>query len=162
MTQTSQKLNLLLKQQEEVIKLTFEGLKVLQNKLNRAQERIDKKIYENVQKEADYIEMRSRSSAPVATGELRRSQYREERLKNRNLIVKIGFKAEYAPFQEFGTGKQFRLNAEYGEFSDLALKFKRGTPRLAVRPRRYFLHHYIVARRKLNRTTSTLMKNILK
>jgi HK97 gp10 family phage protein len=149
-----------------VIKLTFEGLKVLQNKLNRAQERIDKKIYENVQKEADYIEMRSRSSAPVATGELRRSQYREERLKNRNLIVKIGFKAEYAPFQEFGTGVppkgHFRLNAEYTEFADLALLFKRGNPRMPVRPRRYFLHHYIVARRKLNRTTSTLMKNILK
>jgi HK97 gp10 family phage protein len=145
-----------------VIKLTFVGLKVLQNKINRAQTKIDSKIYDNVQKEADYIEMRSRSSAPVDTGELRRSQYREERLKNRHLIVKIGFKAEYAPFQEFGTGKQFRLNAEYGEFSDLALKFKRGTPRLSVRPRRYFLHHYIVARRKLNRTTSTLMKNLLK
>lgn len=146
-----------------MIKLTFAGLKVFQNKLNRAQERIDKKIYENVQKEADYIENKSRSNAPVDTGELRRSQYREERLKNKNLIIKIGFRAHYAPFQEFGTGKKFRLNAEYSEFANLALKFKRdGVARPPVRPRRYFLHHYIVSRRKLNRTTSTLMKNILK
>ena len=151
-----------------MIKLTFKGLKVFQNKLNRAQERIDKKIYENVQKEADYIENKSRSNAPVDTGELRRSQYREERLKDRKLIIKIGFKAYYAPFHEFGTGNpkdggHFRLNAEYSEFAKFAFKFKgNGKPKPPVRPRRYFLHHYIVSRRKLNRTTSTLMKNILK
>lgn len=148
-----------------MIKLTFKGLKVLQNKLNRAQRKIDKKIYDNVQKEADYIENKSLSKSPVDTGELRRSQFREERLKDRNLIIKIGFRAHYAPFQEFGTLKKFRLNAEYKEFSDFALKFKVYGPtrnHRGVRPRRYFLHYYIISRRKLNRTTGTLMKNILK
>lgn len=123
-------------------------------------------MYEDVQKEADFIEIRSRSSAPYDTGALARSQFREERLKNANLIIKIGFRAEYAPFQEFGTGTppkgKFRLTKEYSEFASLALNFKRGEPKKPTRPRRYFLHHYIIARRRLNRKTGTMMKNILK
>ena len=157
-----QKQNLPLKQQREVIKLTFAGLKVLQNKIERAKDRLGNQINENVLKEADYIEMRSRSSAPVDTGELKNSQYRNNLGTKRSPNIKIGFSAGHSPFQEFGTGKKFRLTAEYNEFADLALGFKRGNPRMAVRPRRYFLHHYIIARRSLNRKTSTLMKNLLK
>jgi len=145
-----------------VLKLTFAGLKVLQNKVERAKNRLDKQIGENVLKEADYIEMRSRSSAPVDTGELKNSQYRSNLGSKRSPNIKIGFGAGHSPYQEFGTGNQFRLNAEYSEFSDFALKFRRGNPRMSVRPRRYFLHHYIIARRSLNRKTSTLMKNLLK
>lgn len=146
-----------------MIKLTFAGLKVLQNRIERAKDRLENQISENVLKEADYIEMRSRSDAPVDTGELKQSQYRYNEGSKRKPIVKIGFRAKHSPYQEFGTGKSFRLNAEYTEFADLAIKFKRsGTARPPVRPRRYFLHHYIVARRSLNRKTSTLMKNILK
>jgi hypothetical protein len=161
------KLNLHLKLQEEVIKLTFAGLKVLQNKIDRAKDRLDKQIGENVLKEADYIEVRSRSSAPVDTGELKGSQYRYNEGSKRSPNIKIGFRAGHSPYQEFGTGDpnqggHFRLNAEYNEFADLALLFKRGKPKMPVRPRRYFLHHYIVARRSLNRKTSTLMKNLLK
>lgn len=145
-----------------MIKITFDSLKVLQNKINRAKNKIDSKVYSDLQQEADYIEAMSKSNAPYDTGELSRSQFREERLKNGKSIIKIGFTAEYAPFQEFGTGKKFRLNAEYSEFLDFALKFKRGTPILSVKPRRYFLHYYIISRRKLNRKTSTMMKNIFK
>ena len=145
-----------------MIKLTFAGLKVLQNKIERAKDRLENQISENVQKEADYIEVHSRSDAPMDTGYLKGSQFRNNEGSKRKPLIKIGFKAGYAPYQEFGTGKQFRLNAEYSEFSDFALKFKRGTPRLSVKPRRYFLHHYIIARRSLNRKTSTMMKNILK
>lgn len=146
-----------------MIKLTFAGLKVLQNKIERAKDRLDKQVSQNVLKEADYIEMRSRSDAPIDTGELKQSQYRYNEGTTKSPIVKIGFRANHAPFQEFGTGKSFRLNAEYTEFADLAIKFKRnGVARPPVRPRRYFLHHYIIARRSLNRKTSTIMKNILK
>jgi len=146
-----------------MIKMTFAGLKVLQNRIERAKDRLENQISKNVLKEADYIEMRSRSDAPVDTGELKQSQFRYNEGTKKSPIVKIGFRAEHSPFQEFGTGKKFRLNAEYSEFADLALKFKRnGVARPAVRPRRYFLHHYVVARRSLNRKTSTLMKNILR
>lgn len=146
-----------------MIKMTFVGLKVLQNKIERAKDRLENQVSQNLLKEADYIEMRSRSDAPVDTGELKQSQYRYNEGSKRKPIIKIGFRAEHSPFQEFGTGKGFRLNAEYTEFADLAIKFKRnGVARPPVRPRRYFLHHYIVARRSLNRKTSTIIKNILK
>jgi hypothetical protein len=145
-----------------VIKLTFKGLKVLQNKIERAKSRLEIQVSENLQKEADYIEIRSRSNAPLDTGYLKSSQYRNNEGSRLNKKIKIGFRAGYSPYQEFGTGSRFRLNAEYSEFSDFALQFKRGKPRISVRPRRYFLHHYIVARRSLNRKTSTLMKNLLK
>lgn len=145
-----------------MLKLNFVGLKVLQNKIERAKDRLDKQISENVLKEADYIEMRSRSNAPVDTGELKGSQYRSNLGSKRSPNIKIGFSAGHSPFQEFGTGKKFSLNSEYSEFADFALNFKRGNPIMSVKPRRYFLHHYIIARRSLNRKTSTLMKNLLK
>jgi hypothetical protein len=146
-----------------VLKLKVSGLKVLQNKVNRAIDRVTNQIAEDVVKQADYIEMRSRSSAPVATGVLKGSQFRKTESNKPKITIKIGFRAKYAPYQEFGTGSRFILNSEYSEFADLASKFKTGRkPRLAVKPRRYFLHHYVVSRRALSRSTSTLMKNLFK
>ena len=146
-----------------MLKLKVSGLKVLQNKVNRAIDRVTNQIAEDVVKQADYIEMRSRSSAPVATGVLKGSQFRKTESNKPKITIKIGFRAKYAPYQEFGTGSRFILNSEYSEFADLASKFKTGRkPRLAVKPRRYFLHHYVVSRRALSRSTSTLMKNLFK
>lgn len=146
-----------------MLKLKVTGLKVLQNKVDRAIDRVTNQIAQDVVKQADYIEMRSRSSAPVATGVLKGSQFRKTESDKPKITIKIGFRAKYAPYQEFGTGDKFRLNGEYSEFADLASKFKTGRkPRLAVRPRRYFLHHYVVSRRALSRSTSTLMKNLFK
>lgn len=150
-----------------MLKLQITGLKVLQNKVDRAIDRVSNEIADNVVKQADYIEMRSRSSVPVATGVLKASQYRKTESNKPKITIKIGFRAKYAPYQEFGTGKpptgKFRLNAEYTEFAELAAKFKTGRkPRLAVQPRRYFLHHYIVSRRALSRSTTTLMKNLFR
>lgn len=148
------------------IKVT--GLKVIQNRIDRASEKIRNDINDNVVEAANFIEMRSRSGAPVDTGALKASQYRDTIQTKPNTKIKIGFRAFYAPYQEFGTGKpneggHFRLNAEYIEFADLAEKFNtRRKPRLAVKPRRYFLHHYIIARRTLNRKTSTIIKNLFK
>lgn len=146
-----------------MLKLQITGLKVLQNKVDRAIDRVSNEIADNVVKQADYIEMRSRSSVPVATGVLKGTQYRKTESNKPKITIKIGFRAKYAPYQEFGTGTKFRLNAEYSEFAELAAKFKTGRkPRLEVRPRRYFLHHYIVSRRALSRSTSTLMKNLFR
>jgi hypothetical protein len=146
-----------------VLKLKVTGLKVLQNKVDRAIDRVSNQIAEDVVKQADYIEMRSRSSAPVATGVLKGSQFRKTESSKPKITIKIGFRAKYAPYQEFGTGERFRLNGEYSEFADLASKFKTGRkPRFAVKPRRYFLHHYVISRRALSRSTSTLMKNLFR
>ena len=146
-----------------MLKLKVTGLKVLQNKVDRAIDRVTNQIAQDVVKQADYIEMRSKSSAPIATGVLKSSQFRKTESDKPKITIKIGFRAKYAPYQEFGTGDKFRLNGEYSEFADLASKFKTGRkPRLAVKPRRYFLHHYVISRRALSRSTSTLMKNLFK
>lgn len=146
-----------------MLKLKVSGLKALQNRVDRAIERVTNQIADDVIKQADYIEMRSRSSAPIATGFLKSSQFRNTESDKPKITIKIGFRAKYAPYQEFGTGSKFRLSSEYSEFADLASKFKTGRkPRLAVGPRRYFLHHYVISRRALSRSTSTLMKNLFK
>ena len=150
-----------------MLNIKVKGLKVIQNRVDRASKKIQDNINDNVVEAANYIEMRSRSSAPVDTGVLKASQYRDTIQTKPNTKIKIGFRAFYAPYQEFGTGNppqgKFRLNAEYLEFADLAEKFNtRRKPRLAVKPRRYFLHHYIVARRALNRKTGTIIKNLFK
>lgn len=148
-----------------MIKFRFPKLKVLQNKIRRAEDRLDNDVYSNVRKEADYIETNSKIKAPYDTGELSNSQYRKESLTKKDIKIKIGFGAEHAPFQEFGTLKRFSLNTEYSEFSEFAMNFKVYGPtmnRKGNRPRRYFLHYYVIARRNLSRKTKTFIKNILK
>ena len=149
-----------------MLKIKITGLKVIQNRVDRASKKIQDNINDNVTEAANYIEMRSRSSAPVGdTGILKGSQYRKNVSEKPNLKIKIGFDAKYAPFQEFGTLRRFSLNVEYSEFAEFALKFKVYGPTLNRRgnkPKRYFLHHYIVARRALNRKTGTIIKNLFK
>lgn len=143
------------------IKIT--GLKVIQNRIDRASEKITNDINDNVVEAANYIEMRSRSSAPVDTGVLKSSQYRHTITQKPNLRIQVGFSAKYAPYQEFGTGKEFRLNSEYSEFVSFADNWNTNRPPIiAVKPKRYFLHHYIVARRALTRKTGTIIKNLFK
>lgn len=146
-----------------MIKLTFKGLKVLQNKIERSKIRLESVLYNSVENEANYIQLMSSLNAPYKTGELRGSQYKrlEDRANNKR-VYKIGFKKTYAVYQEFGTGKKFRLNKEYSEFADLALPFKRGTPIISVSPQRYFLHYYVLSRRRLNREASKNVKRLFK
>lgn len=146
------------------IKIT--GLKVIQNRIDRASKKIQDDISDNVIEAANFIEMRSRSSAPVAKfkgGRLKASQYRNIITRKPNLRIQVGFSAKYAPYQEFGTGTKFVLTSEYSEFKSFAEIWATGRePIIEVEPRRYFLHHYIVARRKLTRKTGTIIKNLFK
>lgn len=143
------------------IKVT--GLKVIQNRVNRASKKIQDDINDNVVEAANYIEMRSRSSAPVDTSFLKNSQYRNTITRKPNLRIQVGFSAKYAPYQEFGTGTKFVLNSEYLEFATFADNWNtHRIPAIEVSPRRFFLHHYIVARRALTRKTSTIIKNLFK
>lgn len=158
-----------------MLKLQITGLKVLQNKVDRASANISTKLNDEVYEQANLIQMRSLSSAPINQGiikswskendfvKIRNSQYKKIITPAPNLNIEIGFRAKHAPFQEFGTGTKFSLNSEYSEFVQFADKFwTKRKPALPVAPRRYFLHHYIIARRKLSRSTSTLMKNLFK
>ncbi len=143
------------------IKVT--GLKVIQNRVDRASKKIQDDINDNVTEAANYIEMRSRSNAPVDTSRLKNSQYRNIITRKPNLRIQVGFSAKYAPYQEFGTGTEFVLNSEYAEFASFADNFNTNRPPIIeVKPRRYFLHHYIVARRSLQRKTSTIIKNLFR
>jgi hypothetical protein len=151
-----------------VLNIKVTGLKVIQNRVEKAEKKIQDNISSNVLEAANFIEMRALGSVPVAKvngGTLKRSYRRKEISPKPNLKIRIGFTAPYAPFQEFGSLKRFSLNSEYSEFADFALKFKVYGPtvnRMGNRPRRYFLHHYIIARRALSRKTSTIMKNLFK
>lgn len=143
--------------------MTFSGLKVLQNKVERAKGRLGKDIIGYLDQEATYIQSRSVSNAPVDTGYLKSSQYKIVSVTRSNKVYKIGFGAKYSPYQEFGTGNKYTKNAEYREFDSFASQFKTGkNPNRAVRPRRYFLHYYIISRRSLSRKISTLIKNLFK
>ena len=155
------------------IKVT--GLKVIQNKIDRASKDISTKISDEVFEQANLIQMRSLSSAPINQGlikswskendfvKIKNSQYKKIITPAPNLKIEIGFRAKHAPFQEFGTGTKFALNGEYSEFVEFANNFNtRRKAAISVAPRRYFLHHYIIARRALSRKTSTIMKNLFK
>jgi hypothetical protein len=158
-----------------VLNIKVTGLKVIQNKIDRASRDISTKLSNEVWEQANLIQMRSLSSAPINQGiikswskenefvKIKNSQYKKIITPAPNLKIEIGFRAKHAPFQEFGTGDKFSLNAEYSEFVQFADNFyTRRKPALSVAPRRFFLHHYIVARRALSRKTSTLMKNLFK
>jgi hypothetical protein len=159
-----------------VLNIKVTGLKVIQNKIDRASKDISTKISDEVFHQAGLIQMRSLSSAPINQGiikswskendfvKIRNSQYKKILTPAPNLKIEIGFRAKHAPFQEFGTGTKFALNGEYSEFAEFANKnfYTRRKPALSVAPRRYFLHHYIIARRALSRKTSTIMKNLFK
>lgn len=139
------------------------GLKVIQNRVNRASQKIQNDINDNVIQAANYIEINSYAKAPEDTGYLKSKQYRHIITKKPNLRIQIGFSPKYAVYQEFGTGTKFRLTAEYSEFKSFAeIWATYRKPTRMVKPKRYFLHYYIVARRKLNRQTGTIIKNLFK
>lgn len=156
-----------------MIKIRFTGIKVLTNKLERASKRLND-IHSNVKEEAEYIKNNAKAKAPVAKyngGTLKDSAYINDITVGNSIGYKVGFDATnkrgrlYGPYQEFGTLNEFKLNSEYKEFDNFALNYKIYGPlqnRNGVKPRRYFLHYYIIARKRLSRKTKTIVKNIMK
>jgi len=146
-----------------VIKFQFDGLNLMVNRINRAKDRLQNELEDNIIKEADFIEKTSHRDAPTDTRWLVGSQYRKTQTFTNFYSEQIGFTAKYAPYQEFGTGNKVNLNGEYNEFVDFAWKFKTyGLRKGGNRPKKYFLHNYIIARKRLARKTTTMLKNILK
>jgi hypothetical protein len=145
-----------------VIKLSFKGIGVLKNRIDKANTQLESILYNVLENEANYIEIMSKLNAPHKTGALRGSQYKTpERSKNKR-AYKIGFRKLYGVYQEFGTGNKFKLNSEYQEFGGYASQFKIGTPRLPVRANRYFLHYFVVSRKRLSRETNKIFKRLLR
>lgn len=146
-----------------MIKIKFAGLNVMINRLDRSMNRLQNDLQNNIIKEADFIEQTSHRDAPKDTRWLVSSQYRRQETATNFYSEQIGFTAKYAPYQEFGTGNKVNLNGEYSEFQDFAYKFKTNSTRKGGnRPKKYFLHNYIIARKRLARKTSTMLKNIMK
>ena len=145
-----------------MINFSFKGINVLQNRIEKANSSLESILYNVLENEANYIETMSKLNAPHKTGALRGSQYKKLERGSNWRSHKIGFYKNYGAYQEFGTGKLFRLNSEYQEFGGFASQFKKGTPRLPVRANRYFLHYFVVSRKRLSRETSKIFKRLLR
>ena len=145
-----------------MINFSFKGINVLQNRIDKANISLESILYNVLDNEANYIETMSKLNAPHKTGALRNSQYKKTEKGFNSRSHKIGFRKLYGVYQEFGTGKLFKLNSEYQEFGGFASQFKKGTPRLPVRANRYFLHYFIVSRKRLSRESSKIFKKLLR
>ena len=176
MIQTLQKQNLLLKQQEEVIKFKFLGAKVIDNRINRTLKKLENDIRDVIIEESDKIKSVAKSNVPVAKvngGTLRDSFFAPPAVINKGKIrVEMGFTAHYAAYQDMGTGRGGRGSngrkfdsqklKGYEEYTEQFLgKTNPGNPSPPVRPRRFLLYPYILATRKIDRKTKTIVKHLM-
>lgn len=145
-----------------MIKVKFTGLKVLINRFERAQNRA-KGITDMVMEEAQALSSSSKSLAPVKTGKLRNSHYfKKEEGKNR-VIATIGFKAFYAPYQDFGTGRKFKLTSTLSPYQNYIAGFKGANQdHKGLRARKFLFHHYVITTKRITRKARTRFKNIMK
>jgi hypothetical protein len=144
-----------------MIKMKMIGLQVLENRLKRAIKRANE-IPEMVLQEAQTVSDNSRSLAPVKTGKLSGSHYFNKQITNSKLTATIGFKARYAPFQDFGTGKKFKLTSVLAPYSDYISGFKGANQsHKGIRARKFLFHHYVIATRRIARKTGTKVKNLM-
>lgn len=145
-----------------MIKVKFTGLKVLINRFERAQNRA-KGITDMVMEEAQALSSSSKSLAPVKTGKLRNSHYfKKEEGKNR-VTATIGFKAFYAPYQDFGTGRKFKLTSTLSPYQNYIAGFKGANQdHKGLRARKFLFHHYVITTKRITRKARTRFKNIMK
>lgn len=155
-----------------MIKMKMPGLKVFENRLNRAIKRAYE-IPEMVQDEAKKVSAYSKANAPVGkTGNLSRSHNFNEYggIKNGVYNSYIEFTARsrnkqnllYGPFQDFGTGKKFKLTSTLSPYASYIAGFKESEGSRGVRARKFLFHHYVIATKRLARKTGTKVKNLMK
>jgi len=145
-----------------MIKVKFQGLKVLINRFERAANRA-KDINSMVMEEAQALSSSAKSLAPVKTGKLRNSHYfKKEEGKNR-VTATIGFKANYAPYQDFGTGRRFKLTSTLSPYQNYIAGFKGASQdHKGLRARKFLFHHYVITTKRITRKARTRFKNIMK
>jgi hypothetical protein len=156
-----------------MIKIKLPGLKVFQNRLDRAVKRANE-IPTMVQDEAKKVSAYSKSNAPVGkTGLLSRSHDFQENggIKNGKYESFIEFSARsrnkqnllYAPFQDFGTGKRFKLTSTLTPYVRYISGWKEsdGSSK-GIRPKKFLFHQYVLASNKIKRKTGTKVKNLMK
>lgn len=145
-----------------MIKMKMIGLKVLENRLNRAIQRANE-IPIMVLQEAESVSNNAKSLAPVKTGKLRASHYFNKEISNKQLKATIGFKANYAPYQDFGTGNKFELTSVLSPYVNYIAGFKGANQNhKGIRARKFLFHHYVIATRRISRKTATKVKNLMK
>jgi hypothetical protein len=160
-----------------VIKFKFIGAKVINNRINRTIKELEDNFLDMVLQETDNIKNIAKSNVPVAKvngGTLRNSFYAlPPEIFRGKLRVEIGFNAHYAAYQDMGTGtggkgsngKKFDSQKLKG-YEEYTERFigekhpKRPTPPVA--PRRFLLYPFILATRKIDRKTKTIVKNLMK
>ncbi len=145
-----------------MIKVKFQGLKVLINRFERAQNRA-KDITTMVMQEAEALSSTSKSLAPVKTGKLRNSHYFKKQEGKNKVTATIGFKAFYAPYQDFGTGRKFNLTSTLSPYQNYIAGFKGANQNhKGLRARKFLFHHYVITTRRITRKARTRFKNIMK
>lgn len=138
------------------------GLQVLENRLNRAIQRANE-IPIMVLQEAEAVSSNAKSLAPVKTGKLSASHYFKKEVTNKELKATIGFRAKYAPYQDFGTGEKFKLTNVLSPYANYISGFKGANQNhKGIRARKFLFHHYVIATRRIARKTGTKVKNLMK
>ena len=146
-----------------MIKFQFKGTKVLANKFERASKKGVDSLFQILDDEADKVEKRAIRDAPYKTGKLRGSFFKNGIQKGSKVSYFIGFKAYYAAYKEFGTGKGLRIDGEYSEFSGYAETFKTTNyPENYTRQKKYLLNAFILGRRAIDKKNITAVKNLIK
>jgi phage gpG-like protein len=87
--------------------------------LNKYKKRVDDVIKDGIIDWAEFTEQEAKRDAPVRTGELQRSIYKE--VKDYEASVGVPNDIDYAPYVEFGTGTKVDVPTGLEEY---ALQFK--------------------------------------
>lgn len=160
-----------------MIKFKFIGAKVISNRVDRTIKKLENDFTDMVLLEAENIKNVAKSNVPVAKvngGTLRDSFYAlPPEINKGKLKVEIGFRAHYAAYQDMGTGiggrgsNGRRFDSQklkgYEEYTETWIGKKNPkNPNPPVAPRRFLLYPYILATRKMDRKTKTIVKNLMR
>lgn len=115
-----------------MIRIEVEGEKVAIKGLEQAKKEFIERIEDDVFTLAANIENKSASRVPVDIGPLRANRYNEVS----GLNAEVGYRVEYAPYVEFGTGGL--VDVPQG-LEDYAIQFKGAGVRQVNLPARPFL-----------------------
>ena len=154
-----------------MIKISMPGLKVLENRLNRAIQRANE-IPVLVQNEATKVSSYSKANAPVGKTRVLSNSHKfndNGGIKGGVYNSSIEFNAKsktgalYAPFQDFGTGKKFTLTSVLSPYVEYISGWKGADQsKPGIKPRRFLFHKYVLASTRITRKTGTKVKNLMK
>lgn len=144
-----------------MISFKFKGAKVLINRINKAVDTLDGRVFNIVTEEMNNIESIAKRDVPVYTSDLKNSFFKNTWTKKSYLVIEQGFRKHYAPYQDFGTGTEFK-ESRYKDYLGYISDFRGLKP--ANRPivgKRFLFYPFILGTRKMDRKIGTIVKNLL-